>query len=218
MDLPRREPLPIPLSKGEETKGDRTKDAGGSRWEWTSRIGQERCKPGDHRTSTKSKEKNEHESDMAGTVERSCTMLVHFDKAASQNEVKEALENGDDKTKTEAMKKVVLMLLNGEQMQALFIPIVRYVLPSEDHNVQKLLLLYLVRETASEDPKKTPTTRRRWNTIQCAKGKRKKRREKAVLRHFRKDRYVVPDAGNQRMRRAIRRRRGKLTAKTQRCA
>jgi len=114
---------------------------------------------------------------MAGTVERSCTMLVHFDKAASQNEVKEALENGDDKTKTEAMKKVVLMLLNGEQMQALFIPIVRYVLPSEDHNVQKLLLLYLVRETASEDPKKTPTTRS-WNTIKYAKGKRKNKRGK----------------------------------------
>ena len=38
-----------------------------------------------------------------------------------------------------------MMLLNGEQIPALFITIIRYVLPSEDHTIQKLLLLYLVR-------------------------------------------------------------------------
>ncbi|KAG1655263.1 hypothetical protein FOA52_009820 [Chlamydomonas sp. UWO 241] len=41
------------------------------------------------------------------------------------------------------MKKAVMAILNGEQMPQLFITIVRYVLPSEDHAVQKLLLLYL---------------------------------------------------------------------------
>lgn len=36
------------------------------------------------------------------------------------------------------------MILSGEQLPTLFITIVRYVLPSENHVVQKLLLLYLV--------------------------------------------------------------------------
>lgn len=45
--------------------------------------------------------------------------------------------------KIDAMKKAVMLLLNGETLPQLFITIVRYVLPSEDHTIQKLLLLYL---------------------------------------------------------------------------
>ena len=72
-------------------------------------------------------------------------MLVYNDKPSSSNEIKEALEGNDSQAKIAAMKKAVMMLLNGEQLPQLFITIVRYVLPSEDHTVQKLLLLYLVR-------------------------------------------------------------------------
>lgn len=72
-------------------------------------------------------------------------MLVYSDRPASANEIKEALEGNDPEAKVEAMQKAISMLLNGEQLPALFITIVRYVLPSEDHTVQKLLLLYLVR-------------------------------------------------------------------------
>jgi coatomer subunit beta len=82
---------------------------------------------------------------MANHVERSCSMLVYSDRPASANEIKEALEGNDPEAKVEAMQKAISMLLNGEQLPALFITIVRYVLPSEDHTVQKLLLLYLVR-------------------------------------------------------------------------
>jgi hypothetical protein len=82
---------------------------------------------------------------MANAVEKSCTMLVYNDKQSSFNEIKEALEGNDVEAKVEAMQKAVTMLLNGEQLPQLFITIVRYVLPSEDHTVQKLLLLYLVR-------------------------------------------------------------------------
>eukprot|EP00877_Chromochloris_zofingiensis_P001624 jgi/Chrzof1/11462/Cz05g37150.t1 len=71
-------------------------------------------------------------------------MLVHSEKPASSNEIKEALEGNDTQAKIIAMQKAVTMLLNGEQMPQLFITIVRYVLPSEDHTVQKLLLLYLI--------------------------------------------------------------------------
>lgn len=82
---------------------------------------------------------------MAASVERSCSMIVHYDKPSSQSEIKEALEGSDDEAKVVAMKKAVTMLLNGEPLPQLFITIVRYVLPSENHTIQKLLLLYLVR-------------------------------------------------------------------------
>eukprot|EP00983_Pelagomonas_calceolata_P062135 1147146-Pelagomonas_calceolata.AAC.19 len=77
------------------------------------------------------------------SVERSCTMLVACERQASPTEIKEALEGNDAEAKVEAMKKAIMLLLSGEQMPQLFITIVRYVLPSEDHTVQKLLLLYL---------------------------------------------------------------------------
>ncbi|XP_076884488.1 coatomer subunit beta-1-like [Bidens hawaiensis] len=78
-------------------------------------------------------------------MEKTCSLLVHFDKGtpALANEIKEALEGHDDVAKVDAMKKAVMLLLNGETLPQLFITIVRYVLPSEDHTVQKLLLLYL---------------------------------------------------------------------------
>ncbi|KAI4331153.1 hypothetical protein MLD38_029368 [Melastoma candidum] len=78
-------------------------------------------------------------------MEKSCTLLVHFDKGAPTvaNEIKEALEGNDVDLKIESMKKAIMLLLNGETIPQLFITIIRYVLPSEDHIVQKLLLLYL---------------------------------------------------------------------------
>ncbi|KAG6485206.1 hypothetical protein ZIOFF_053739 [Zingiber officinale] len=78
-------------------------------------------------------------------MEKSSTLLIHFDKvsAAMANEIKEALNANDVEAKIDAMKKAVMLLLNGETLPQLFITIVRYVLPSEDHTVQKLLILYL---------------------------------------------------------------------------
>jgi vesicle coat complex subunit len=72
-------------------------------------------------------------------------MLIYNDKQSTANEIKEALEGSDTEQKILAMQKAIVLLLNGEQLPQLFITIVRYVLPSEDHTVQKLLLLYLVR-------------------------------------------------------------------------
>ncbi|CAD5177201.1 coatomer subunit beta-1-like [Musa acuminata AAA Group] len=78
-------------------------------------------------------------------MEKSCSILVHFDKGspAMANEIKEALEGSDVEAKIDAMKKAVMLLVNGETLPQIFITIVRYVLPSDDHTVQKLLLLYL---------------------------------------------------------------------------
>jgi coatomer subunit beta len=70
---------------------------------------------------------------------------------ASQNDIRKALESGDDEEKIEAMQQAIAALLNGEQLPALFITIVRYVLPSENHFVQKLLLLYLETISKTDD-------------------------------------------------------------------
>ncbi|VAH76302.1 unnamed protein product [Triticum turgidum subsp. durum] len=59
------------------------------------------------------------------------------------NEIKADLEGSDVAAKVEAMKRAIMLLLNGETLPTLFITVVRYVLPSEDHTIQKLLLLYL---------------------------------------------------------------------------
>ncbi|GAY44456.1 hypothetical protein CUMW_082250 [Citrus unshiu] len=82
---------------------------------------------------------------LSAKMEKSCTLLIHFDKGtpAIANEIKEALEGNDVPAKVDAMKKAIMLLLNGETLPQLFITIVRYVLPSEDHTIQKLLLLYL---------------------------------------------------------------------------
>ncbi|XP_072983545.1 coatomer subunit beta-1 [Typha latifolia] len=78
-------------------------------------------------------------------MEKSCTLVIHFDKGspAMANEIKEALEGNDVESKIDALKKAIMLLLNGETLPQIFITIVRYVLPSEDHTIQKLLLLYL---------------------------------------------------------------------------
>ncbi|KAL4452385.1 hypothetical protein ABPG75_008047 [Micractinium tetrahymenae] len=81
---------------------------------------------------------------VSSKLEKSCSFLVATDKAqASQNEIRTALESNDEDAKVEAMQKAITAILAGEQFPALFITIVRYVLPSENHMVQKLLLLYL---------------------------------------------------------------------------
>lgn len=58
------------------------------------------------------------------------------EKPASVTEIKEALEGGNPVAKAQAMKGVISQLLNGETLPGIFITIVRYVLPSEDHSVQ----------------------------------------------------------------------------------
>eukprot|EP00216_Chloropicon_sp_CCMP2111_P006079 CAMPEP_0198237456 /NCGR_PEP_ID=MMETSP1446-20131203/3304_1 /TAXON_ID=1461542 ORGANISM="Unidentified sp, Strain CCMP2111" /NCGR_SAMPLE_ID=MMETSP1446 /ASSEMBLY_ACC=CAM_ASM_001112 /LENGTH=971 /DNA_ID=CAMNT_0043919623 /DNA_START=94 /DNA_END=3009 /DNA_ORIENTATION=+ len=80
---------------------------------------------------------------MLGQAETYCTVLVSYEKNFNTNQIKDALEKGSEKEKREAMKKCVYLMLNGENMSQLFMTIVRYVLPSEDHSIQKLLLLYL---------------------------------------------------------------------------
>ena len=78
-------------------------------------------------------------------------MLVHSDRNPNQVDLKKMLESADPGEKAEAMKQVIALILNGEQLDQLFFTIVRYVLPTDNHLVQKLLLLYLVRPLGVRD-------------------------------------------------------------------
>ena len=51
-------------------------------------------------------------------------------------------EKGDVKTKTDALKKTIQMILNGEKMPSLLMTIIRFVMPLQDHTVKKLLLIF----------------------------------------------------------------------------
>lgn len=44
--------------------------------------------------------------------------------------------------KTEALKKVIIMILNGEKLPGLLMTIIRFVLPLQDHTIKKLLLVF----------------------------------------------------------------------------
>jgi coatomer subunit beta len=82
---------------------------------------------------------------MTSLVERSCTLLVSYEKSSQTivTDVKQLLEEGDVEDKIDGMKKTIALMLNGEPLPGMFISIVRYVLPSEDKTVQKLLMLYM---------------------------------------------------------------------------
>jgi hypothetical protein len=72
-------------------------------------------------------------------------MIVSLDSPGNPNEIRSALEGSDNELKVEMLKKAIAMSLSGEVIPGLFICMIRYVLPCENHTVQRLLLLYLVR-------------------------------------------------------------------------
>ncbi|CAI9787786.1 unnamed protein product [Fraxinus pennsylvanica] len=56
-------------------------------------------------------------------MEKSCSLLVHFDKGTPTltNEIKKALEGNDVPAKIDAMKNIIMLLLNGETLPQLFV-------------------------------------------------------------------------------------------------
>ena len=52
------------------------------------------------------------------------------------------LEKGDVKVKTEALKRVIYQIINGDKMPGLLMIIIRFVLPSQNHMIKKLLLVF----------------------------------------------------------------------------
>ena len=44
--------------------------------------------------------------------------------------------------KTIALKKIIHLMLNGERFPGLLMPVIQYVMPSRDHTLKKLLLIF----------------------------------------------------------------------------
>lgn len=51
-------------------------------------------------------------------------------------------EKGDLKTKIEALKKTINMILAGDKLPNILMIIIRFVLPHQDHTIKKLLLIF----------------------------------------------------------------------------
>lgn len=62
------------------------------------------------------------------------------------------LEKGDVKTKIDALKNTIQMILNGERLPGLLMTIIRFVMPVQDHTIKKLLLIFweIVPKTTSD--------------------------------------------------------------------
>ncbi|XP_055340197.1 coatomer subunit beta-like [Paramacrobiotus metropolitanus] len=78
-------------------------------------------------------------------TEHPCYTLINFPAetdAPTEQQLKADLEKGDTKTKIEALEKTIRCLLGGEKFSSILMTIIRFVLPSQDHTIKKLLLLF----------------------------------------------------------------------------
>ncbi|KAG2183398.1 hypothetical protein INT43_006404 [Umbelopsis isabellina] len=74
-----------------------------------------------------------------------CYTLVHLDDATEQPSLQDfqrALEKGSEESKIETMKKLLLIMLNGDSMEKLLMHVIRFVLPSKNKQLKKLLHFY----------------------------------------------------------------------------
>ena len=60
----------------------------------------------------------------------------------NEGELIKSLEKGDDETKIETLKEIILYILNGEQLPRLLMTVIKFCLHSANHTVKKLLYLY----------------------------------------------------------------------------
>lgn len=78
-------------------------------------------------------------------IEQPCYTLINLPQDAeqpSEMKLREDLEKGDNKVRTEALKKVIQLMLNGEKFPTLLMTIIRFVMPNADHTTKKLLLIF----------------------------------------------------------------------------
>ena len=88
-------------------------------------------------------------------------MLITQEKSVppTQAELQAELESGKPARQIAAMKKLIILMLNGEPFSNLLMTVIRFVAPSENHELKKLACLYW--ETVdkhSEDGKLLPET------------------------------------------------------------
>ncbi|KAI8983590.1 adaptin N terminal region-domain-containing protein [Pilobolus umbonatus] len=74
-----------------------------------------------------------------------CYTLVYQDDATdipSLQEFQRAFEKGPDETRIDTMKKLLIIMLNGDPMEKLLLHVIRFVLPSKNKQLKKLLQFY----------------------------------------------------------------------------
>ncbi|XP_050543636.1 coatomer subunit beta [Daktulosphaira vitifoliae] len=79
------------------------------------------------------------------SIEQPCYTLINISndgEMPNEMQLKADLEKGDNKTKIDALKKVIQMIANGERLPGLLMIIIRFVLPLQDHTIKKLLLIF----------------------------------------------------------------------------
>ncbi|CAB3998662.1 coatomer subunit beta-like [Paramuricea clavata] len=82
---------------------------------------------------------------MSTLAEMPCYTLINVPSDLepwSEQKLKDDLEKGDVKMKTEALKRVIYQIINGDKMPGLLMVIIRFVLPSHNHMIKKLLLIF----------------------------------------------------------------------------
>ncbi|OJD19062.1 hypothetical protein AJ78_00934 [Emergomyces pasteurianus Ep9510] len=71
--------------------------------------------------------------------------LVHQDNTADQptlQDLKTQLEKGTDESKMDTMRRILIVMLNGDPMPQLLMHIIRFVMPSKSKPLKKLLYFY----------------------------------------------------------------------------
>ena len=74
-----------------------------------------------------------------------CWTLVATDESSEQpsvNELKTSLEKGSEMVKIETMKKILALMMAGDPLPQLIMHVIRFVLPSKNKQLKKLLLFY----------------------------------------------------------------------------
>uniref|UniRef100_A0A183BWY7 26S proteasome non-ATPase regulatory subunit 6 n=1 Tax=Globodera pallida TaxID=36090 RepID=A0A183BWY7_GLOPA len=83
---------------------------------------------------------------MTSSGEQPCYALVHVANDVefpSEGQLKDKFEHGDTKSKTDALKTLISMLEAGEKVTSqLMMYMVRFCLPTSDHELKKLLLIF----------------------------------------------------------------------------
>lgn len=77
--------------------------------------------------------------------EQSCYTLVSDvddTEPPTEQELKKLLENTKFEPKITALKKTIFLMMKGEKMPSLLMTIIRYVMPCDNHEIKKLLLIF----------------------------------------------------------------------------
>jgi len=80
----------------------------------------------------------------SSVVEKPATLLINLESASipKEGEFQKSLESKDDQVKIEAMKKIIVHMLNGESFPKLLMTVIKFCIHTENHTLKKLLLLY----------------------------------------------------------------------------